>query len=84
MHVPTDDRRDTHKAETPAELAEAKSDPFEGLPLRAWAERLGERIMPAYEIIKEEQKKAKLAAKQAPPRELSLPPIPHLLPFTRW
>lgn len=84
LHVPTDDRRDTPKAETPAELAEAKADPFDGLPLRMWAERLGERIMPAYELVKEEQKKAKAAAKQAPPRELSLPQIPHLLPFTRW
>ena len=38
-------------------------DFFEGLPLRAWAEKLGERVMPAYELIKEEQAAAKRAAK---------------------
>ena len=62
-------------------------DPFEGLPLRAWAEKLGERVMPAYELIKEEQAGAKLAAKalgKTVDAELSVPSIPHVLPFTRW
>lgn len=62
-------------------------DPFEGLPLRAWAEKLGERVMPAYELIKEEQAAAKLAAKalgKTVDAELSVPSIPHVLPFTRW
>ena len=65
-------------------MESANKDPFEGLPLRAWAERMGERIMPAYELIKEEKRKADLAAKDAPPVEAAMPSIPHLLPFTRW
>ena len=62
-------------------------DPFDGLPLKAWAEKLGERVMPAYELIKEEQAAAKRAAKalgQKVEQNLAVPRIPHLLPFTRW
>ena len=62
-------------------------DLFEGLPLQAWAEKLGERVMPAYELIKEEQAAAKRAAKamgKKVEQELAVPSIPHLLPFTRW
>ncbi len=62
-------------------------DPFDGLPLKAWAEKLGERVMPAYELIKEEQAAAKRAAKamgKKVEQELAVPSIPHLLPFTRW
>lgn len=65
----------------------ASRDPFEGLPLRAWAEKLGERVMPAYEVIKEEQAAAKRAAKALGKKvqaELHIPTIPHVLPFTRW
>jgi hypothetical protein len=63
-----------------------RKDPFEGLPLRAWAEKLGERVMPAYELIQEEQRAVKQAAKamQHQVQELHVPEIPHLLPFTRW
>ena len=62
-------------------------DPFDGLPLKAWAEKLGERVMPAYELIKEEQAAAKRAAKALGTKveaQLSVPSIPHVLPFTRW
>ena len=62
-------------------------DPFDGLPLKAWAEKLGERVMPAYELIKEEQAAAKRAAKvlgKQVKEQLSVPSIPHVLPFTRW
>jgi hypothetical protein len=68
-------------------VACASRDPFEGLPLRAWAEKLGERVMPAYEVIKEEQAAAKRAAKALGKKvraELHVPNIPHVLPFTRW
>lgn len=73
----------------PAEKSSLR-DPFDGLPLKAWAERLGERVMPAYELIKEEQKQAKLAAAAAAKsatavvKDLPVPSIPHILPFTRW
>ena len=43
--------------------------------------------MPAYELIKEEQAAAKNAAKALGKKvnvELSVPSIPHMLPFTRW
>ena len=43
--------------------------------------------MPAYELIKEEQAAAKSAAKALGKKvneELSVPSIPHMLPFTRW
>jgi hypothetical protein len=78
--------------ETPAEKA-CMRDPFDGLPLKAWAERLGERVMPAYEVIKEEQRQAKLAAVAAKSaiksaasavQDMPVPSVPHFLPFTRW
>lgn len=43
--------------------------------------------MPAYELIKEEQAAAKRAAKalgKTVKEEMSVPSIPHVLPFTRW
>ena len=55
-------------------------------PLHALAEYLGDRVMPALEAAKEEQKKmkreAKLAGREVPLPEL--PYIPPLLPVTRW
>ena len=83
LQIPTDDKRRTHRAETLA-AGQPASDPFDGLPLKAWAERMGERIMPAYDLIKDEQRKAKAAAKNTPVPEPSVPAVPHLLPFTRW
>lgn len=83
INVPTSEARYQPEAEIMPVEAPKKDNPFAGLPLQAWAERLGERIMPAYELIKEEQKKAKLAAKPA----VQSPPtvsVPHLLPITRW
>jgi hypothetical protein len=83
LQIPTDDKRRTHQAETLVG-GQPTSDPFDGLPLKAWAERMGERIMPAYDLIKDEQRKAKAAAKKMPMPEPSVPAVPHLLPFTRW
>ncbi len=56
------------------------------MPLRAWAEALGERVMPAYEAVKEEGKAAKASAVRgaAPPPKMQAPAVPHFLPFTRW
>ncbi len=65
-------------------------DPFDGLPLKAWAEALGERVMPAYELIKEEQQRAKQTARAtaksaaAQIQDVEVPAIAHVLPFTRW
>ena len=59
-------------------------------PLWLRAQALGERVMPAYELIKEEARASKAAAARssgaaaAPPPELQAPSVPHFLPFTRW
>ena len=82
LHLPTDDARRTHTVDEPQ--PKAARDPFDGLPLKAWAERLGERVMPAYEAVKEEQQRMKRSAKKAVEVSLPVPKIPHLLPFTRW
>lgn len=64
---------------------EAHADPFAGLPLHAFAEYLGERMMPALEAVKEEQKKqvreAQLQGKEV---HVVIPYVPPLLPVTRW
>lgn len=83
IQIPTDNRRATHISETAQELASRK-DPFAGLPFQRWAEKMGERVMPAYDLIKEERRKVKLAAKNAPVQPFVAPSVPHLLPFTRW
>lgn len=64
-------------------------DPFEGVPLRAWAERLGERVMPAYEAVKAEEarrKKAEAAAKGSGSASFAASPlsVPSVFPLTRW
>lgn len=66
--------------------AEAVTDYFEGLPLKQWAERLGEKVMPTVELVREEQKRAKAAAVELRSRagELAVPHVPSFLPFTHW
>ena len=54
LRLPTPNRLDTHTydpvpAQVQAERAAARN-PFEGLPLQAWADRMGERVMPAFEV----------------------------------
>ena len=83
INIPTSEARYKVEAEPLQAEAPRKDNPFAGLPLQAWAERLGERIMPAYELIKEEQKGAKLAAKPAMQAPATYS-VPHLLPITRW
>ena len=67
------------------ETSEKMKDPFDGLPFRAFAERLGESIMPAIEAARKEQisssRRERLAADSAVP---NAPQVPHFLPFTRW
>ena len=68
-------------------------DPFEGVPLRAWAEKLGERVMPAYEAVKAEEarRKAELLASGGPSSAALLASaaapalsVPSVFPLTRW
>jgi hypothetical protein len=86
LQIPVRDCKYTHPSREEQQQAVRSSDPFDGLPLRAWAEKLGERVMPAYELIKEEQEAAKKAARAMGKQvaELHVPQIPHVLPFTRW
>lgn len=81
--MPTSELKSRPVKATSAVEASEESNPFAGLPLQAWAERLGERVMPAYELIKEEQQRAKTAAKPAAAPTPSIS-VPHLLPITRW
>jgi hypothetical protein len=86
LHLPT---RGAAAAPAPPAVAAAPPEQhvfFDGVPLRAWAEALGERVMPAYEAVKDEAKAAKAAAARgaAPPPEMQAPAVPHFLPFTRW
>lgn len=62
--------------------SEALHDPFQGLPLHGLAEYLGDRVMPALEAAKKEQKHLKQEA--AMYHEVVTPYIPPLLPITRW
>ena len=73
-------------AAQPLEPTAAPRDYFDGLPLKAWAERLGERVMPTVELVREEHRRVKSAAAQlkAAAPEMAIPHVPHLLPFSRW
>ena len=90
LKIPTFDKRKTHVVEAQPKLSAteraAASDPFAGLPLRAWADRLGERVAPAFQAIQEEQRKSNLAAAKLKrlDQPLSVPAIPHVFPITRW
>ncbi|KAL0044467.1 hypothetical protein WJX82_008225 [Trebouxia sp. C0006] len=90
LKIPTVDKRKTHVAEAQPRLSRtekaAASDPFAGLPLKAWADRLGERIAPAFQAVQEEQRRSNLAAAkmQRLNQPLAVPQVPHLFPITRW
>jgi hypothetical protein len=67
-------------------------DPFEGVPLRAWAEKLGEKVMPAYEAVKAEETRRKAerallakSGKEPSPLAAVAPlSVPSVFPLTRW
>lgn len=64
--------------------SEIVGDPFEGLPFKALADRMGEAFMPVAEANRQERRAASAAAHLASPAVASVLPIPHFLPFTRW
>ncbi len=90
LKIPTVDKRKTHVAEAQPRLSStekaAASDPFAGLPLKAWADRLGERVAPAFQAVQEEQRRSNLASAkmQRLNQPLAVPQVPHLFPITRW
>jgi len=78
---------DAHAKPEYSKLEESSSmhDPFEGLPFRAFAERMGERILPTVEAARQHQRQSvvegRIYAEKAQP---VVPHVPHILPFTRW
>jgi hypothetical protein len=68
-----------------APLPDGVTDPFEGLPFRAFAEKMGDRIVPVVQAAREDHRRAvkegRAAADAAQPAAIT---VPHLLPFTRW
>lgn len=90
LQIPTVDKRKTHVVEVQPQLNAAEraaaSDPFAGLPLKAWADRLGERVAPAFQAVQEEQRRSNLAAGRTNKlnQPLAVPQVPHLFPITRW
>ena len=90
LKIPTVDKRQTHVVENVPQLSAseraAASDPFAGLPLRAWADRVGERVAPAFKAIQEEQRMSNLTAAKTRRLEqpLAVPSIPHVFPITKW
>lgn len=90
LKIPTVDKRKTHVVEAQPQLSAieraAASDPFAGLPLKAWADRLGERVAPAFQAVQEEQRQSNLAAAKTNKlnQPLAVPQVPHLFPISRW
>ena len=74
-------------AKEEATAAAAPRSYFDGVPLAAWAERIGARVMPAYEAIKEEEARLKKERASGVGRTARAParlPVPSFLPFSAW
>ena len=93
MPLPTTDKRKTHVAEPlPASGASLQggtswsllTDPFAGLPFRNLAEKLGAHMAPALEQMRADKRKYRLVDPAVAAAGVDMPPVPHLLPFTRW
>ena len=90
LKIPTVDKRNTHVVEVQPQLSAteraAASDPFAGLPMKAWADRLGERVAPAFQAVQDEQRRSNLAAAKTNRlnQPLAVPQVPHLFPISRW
>ena len=60
-------------------------DPFEGLPFRAFAERMGDAIMPALEAARDDKRSTAVGNRHSSENaQILVPEVPHVLPFTRW
>lgn len=87
LTIPGFDNLQTNKKEysDTKRCERVKEDPFEGLPFKNLAEYLGDQIMPALEAVREEQLKAEQANKDMNQSyKVTVPHVPHVLPFTRW
>ncbi|KAL6776317.1 hypothetical protein ACKKBG_A20650 [Auxenochlorella protothecoides x Auxenochlorella symbiontica] len=91
LNIPTDNARERPAMQQQPALSSqsadptAVRDPFEGVPFRGLADKLGEMMMPSVEAMREQQRMSatqlRLAAEAA---EVMVPAVPHLLPITRW
>lgn len=64
------------------EEQEAGKDPFKSLPFRKLADFLGDALFPSIEEMREQEAKRKKLTKEA--EVYQPPPIPSILPITRW
>lgn len=62
----------------------AAEDPFEGLPFKALADRMGESFMPVVQAVREEKRAARMKANLSGEAAMPMLPVPHFLPITRW
>jgi len=91
LKLPTPDVR-RHSRFEPAPLetspAKAASDPFEGLPFRALAERMGASMSPVVQAVREDARAKRLREAGILDGQLPSvpepPSVPHFLPITRW
>jgi hypothetical protein len=88
LNIPTPDARALphHAQPSAAEHATATlTDPFEGLPFAALAERFGGQVLPALQAAREEKRRGTRESRAAAAAAAAAPPpVPHFLPFTRW
>ena len=69
----------------PAPLPCPPSPPLQGLPFRAFAERMGAKVVPVMQAAREAERSHKVTARRAAEQaEVVVPLVPHVLPFTRW
>lgn len=89
INIPCLNNRDLPRpdyGQSQAAAAAAAADPFEGLPFRAMADRLGEAVMPTMQAAREAERAGRRAQRAAIEQGevVIMPTVPHVLPFTRW
>lgn len=61
-----------------------RGDAMEGMPFKWLADYLGETLWPVLQQVKVEDRKRRIEAKKKNVPVVEPPPIPHLLPLTKW
>lgn len=87
LHIPTKNAQERPQLTQPHRQQQQQElvDPFEGLPFRGFAEKLGDAVLPAMQAARDAERQAKQQARKATEEaEVVMPLVPHVLPFTRW
>lgn len=91
LRLPTPDVRRHSRFEAAAlstSPQQAASDPFEGLPFRALAERMGATMSPVVQAVRADARAKRLQEagllNNTVPSVPEAPSVPHFLPITRW